>query len=72
MHLLSYIVAIGPLKDLKNDFYEVAPLNLMIEKFSDSKWFKFALYFAIEFRKYCTIKRDAKHIGIRKLECSGT
>jgi len=66
------IVAIGPLKDLKTDFNVVVPLNSMIERFSDSKWIKFILYFEIKFRKHCTKKRDTNHIGTRMIECLST
>jgi hypothetical protein len=45
------------------------PLNSLVEKFLDSKWFKFVLYFEFEFKKRCTIKRDANHVSLREIEC---
>jgi hypothetical protein len=48
---------------------DVVPLNSLVEKFLDSKWFKFVLYFEFEFRKHRTTKRDAYHVGTREIEC---
>jgi hypothetical protein len=52
--LLSDIAAICPFKDLKDDLYEIAPLNSIFERSPDSRWFKLLFFFQFE-RNHRTI-----------------
>lgn len=66
----SDIAGLSSLKNLKEIFYDNAPLNLKIKAASELKWLQFSILFEIEIRLCHIIKRDSNLGDIKNVECS--